>query len=246
MLGLALVGDARTFVVISSGIAAPLSLGISVLALMTSRQQARYSELSTANAYQPVVLPVHEAVPVSSDTNRPERYYPAIRAFTIPAVSPSEGVFVVDRRTGQAVLHLRNVGRGPAVLVSSELQDHAGRRAKLIGNPVIGPDRGERYCAAMPDGMAAPADGCGPRSAVLCSLWDSLLADHETKERAFFLRVEYRSMRPGAESDVVEAIYDPQGTGRWLVDLDTADKRIAQRKTRERKSPGLTTGARVS
>jgi hypothetical protein len=221
-IGLALVDTGRTFVVVAGGVAALVSLGISILALMTSQQQARYSELSTANAYLPVLLPVHDALPVSADAN-PDRCYPAMKAFTIPVGSPSQSVFVMDRGKHQAVLHLRNVGRGPAVLVSSELQDHAGRTAGLAGNPVIGPDRDEKYSATMPNGAAAPLASATIQSDCLSALWHDLLSSNETKERTFFLRVEYRNMLPGSRTEVMEAVYDPHGTGRWQVELPSQE-----------------------
>jgi hypothetical protein len=216
--GVAVIDASHTFVVVASGVAAPVSLGISILALMTSRQQARYSELSTANAYLPVLLPVHDALPVSPDANK-DRCYPAIKAFTIPVSSPSLNVFMVDRDNHHAVLHLRNVGRGPAILVSSELQDHKGRRAGLVGNPVIGPDRDEKYSATMPNGATAPVVSTTPRSDYLNILWHDLLNGNETRERTFFVCVEYRSMLPGSRTDVMEAVYDPHDTGRWHVEL---------------------------
>lgn len=217
-IALALIGTGGTFVTAAGGVAALISLGISILALMTSRQQARYSELSTTNAYLPVLLPVHDALPVSADAN-PDRCYPAMKAFTIPVGSPSLNVFVLDRSRHQAVLHLRNVGRGPAVLVSSELQDHAGQTANLIGNPVIGPDRDEKYSATMPSGMTTPRASTAIRSERLNALWHDLLSSKHTKERTFFLRVEYRSLLPRPRTELMEAVYDPQGTGRWHVEL---------------------------
>jgi hypothetical protein len=221
-ISLEFAGAGRTFVVVAAGIAALVSLGISILALMTSQQQARYSELSTANAYLPVILPVHDASPVSTDTN-PDRCYPAMKVFAVPVGSPSQNVFVMDRSKHQAVLHLRNVGRGPAVLASCELQDHAGRTAGLVGNPVIGPDRDEKYSATMPNGIAAPVASTTIRSDCLSTLWRDLLSSSETKERTFFLRIEYRSMLPDSRADVMEAVYDPHGTGRWHVELPSQE-----------------------
>jgi hypothetical protein len=110
---LASVGQSRAFIVVADGLAAPASLVISMFALIISRsqalssrrqvdyardqtryagEQARLAALASAYAYRPVLLPVHDAVPVKIESSA-EPQYPAQTAFTVPANAPVGGRF---------------------------------------------------------------------------------------------------------------------------------------------------------
>lgn len=237
-------------VALLTALVAPASLVISLVALVIARNQAtsarlqadytrdqarytgeqtRLAALATANAYRPVVLPVHDAIPVQIDPAA-EPHYPALAPFTVPSRVQSENVFLVDQRQGHALVRLRNVGSGPAILQSSSLFDQRGRCTALEGNLAIAPGGEERYTARMKAATAPAADFSGPESAALRPLWTELNADRSTRDRVFLLVVRYVSVAPGAEADVVEAIYDPRGTGGWRSVL------------LERKNPGQLTG----
>jgi hypothetical protein len=235
------------------GLAAPLSLVISIVALIMSGsqtlsarrqaeyaraqtryagEQARLAALATANSYRPVLLPVHDAVPVEIDASA-EPYFPALDAFTVPERSAGESVFLVDARQRRATIHIRNVGAGPAVITRGFLSDYAGRRGELEGNPAIGPDDEERFSVTTAAHDVRPSDFTGPSSADLRTVWQELVADPRYRDRVFLLAVHYVGLAPGGEVDVMEAVYDPRGTGRWRTSIQNEEPRPTDR------GPGL-------
>ncbi len=232
---LALIARSHAITVLTDALVAPASLVVSVVALAIARNQAvsaqfqvdfardqarytgeqtRLAALAVANAYRPIVLPVHDAVPVQIDPVA-EPHYPALTPFTVTSRVQSDNVFLVDRRHGDALVRLRNVGAGPAILLPSFLFDHRGRRAALTGNLAIGPGGEERYTARITADAASAQGFSGPDSAALRPAWTELTADRHARERVFLLVVRYLSLAPEAEPDTVEAIYDPRGTGSW-------------------------------
>jgi hypothetical protein len=240
---LALTTRSHAVTLLTDALVAPASLVVSMVALAVARSQAvsaqlqadfageqtRLTALATANAYRPIVLPVHDAVPVQIDPVA-EPHYPALVPFTVPDHVQSENVFLFDRRQGDALIQLRNVGAGPAILLPSFLFDHDGRCAGLEGNLAIAPGGEERYTARIALTAGANTEFGGPDSPALRPLWAELSADRLARERVFLLVVRYLSVAPGAEADAVEAIYDPRGTGSWRSTL------------LERQNPGLLTG----
>jgi hypothetical protein len=253
---LALIARSHAVTVLTDVLVAPTSLVVSVVALAIARNQAvsaqlqvnfardqarytgeqtRLAALAVANAYRPIVVPVHVAVPVQIDPAA-EPYYPALTPFTVPSPVQSDRVFLVDRRQGDALVRLRNVGAGPAILLPSFLFDHRGQRAALTGNLAIAPGGEERYSARIAASGASVEGFSGPDSDALRPVWTELRAERHVRERAFLLVVRYLSLAPGAEPDVVEAIYDPRGTGSWRSAL------LEKQEPVERQNPGQLTG----
>jgi hypothetical protein len=239
----------HTFITIATVVAAPASLLISVLALIVSRSQAlsarvqaqyardqtRYSAeqtrlaaLATANAYRPILLPAHDAVPIGA-TASAEPHYPAIEPFTVPPYATAEGVFLVDPRQRRAVLRLRNVGSGPAILLPSSLTDYSGQAGELQGNPAIAAGEVERYAASVPSPELEAGGFEGPGSPALRLVWADLVSDGQFRERTFLLTLRYHGVAPNAEVEIVEAIFDPRGTGRWRTALTTEEPRYQDR-----------------
>lgn len=229
------------FQAVAGGLIAPLALLISLVALTMSAsqtlsasrqaksagdqvrysaEQTRLAALATAYSYRPILLPVHDAVPVQV-YHRAEPSYPAVEAFTVAARAPGQAAFLVDGRQGQAEISVRNVGRGPALLLGSSLIDASGRTAELDGNPAIGPDGQERYSATFVLGSTAQRAFVGPQSPRLRVTWQELIDDQRSRERAFVLLIHYVGVAPEARVDTLEAVFDPRGTGGWKVSIDT-------------------------
>jgi hypothetical protein len=236
-----------------AGLAAPLSLIISVTALLMSGsqtlsarrqaeyartqtryagEQARLAALATANSYRPVLLPVHDAVPVQLDPSA-EPYFPALDAFAVPDRSAGQSVFLVDARQRRATIHIRNVGSGPALVTRGLLFDHLGRRGELQGNPAIGPGDDERYSVTIAAHDVPVGDFTGPSRPDLRTVWEQLVTDRQCRDRLFLLAVDYAGLAPGVEADVMEAVYDPRGTGRWQTSIQNEEPRPTGR------GPGL-------
>jgi hypothetical protein len=127
-------------------------------------------------------------------------------------------------------LRLRNVGSGPAILLTSFLLDHSGKRAELQGNPAIAAGEVERYTASMSTSTSTADRFKGPESPSLRAIWGELAADTQCRERTFLLIVHYLGVAPNPEVEMVEAVFDPRGTGRWRTAL-------------QQKNPGLMAGA---
>lgn len=222
-----------------TAMAAPASLVISILALTVARSQAasaraqaqyahdqvsyaaeqtRLAALATANAYRPIVLPAHDAVPVSAEASG-EPHYPSIDAFTVPPRSAPSGVFLVDPLQRLATIRLRNVGSGPAILMPSHLSDNLGRTAELLGNPAIAAGDLQRYTATFPSIPPESEATVCPESPELRTLWSELVTNAQCRERMFLLTLHYLGVAPSAQAETAEALFDPRGTGRWQIVL---------------------------
>jgi len=219
------------------------SLVISVMALTIAREQAvsgreqvvyaseqvHYAALATLQAYQPILLPLHEAVAVERK-EQGEPYHPSREPFTVPTPSISKRVFLVNRNARDAQLIVRNVGRGPAMIVSAMLADNCGRTATLDGNPAIGPDSEEQYIGHLDDSTqhAAPAPGTH-----LAAVWNSLSKQKANNNRVFYLRICYRGVGPLTTVQTLEAVFDPRGTGRWRMESPAPGSERPQRRSSE-------------
>lgn len=210
------------------------ALYLGVRAYRISALQAEQTTRTITLSRQPLLTPVHEPIGWPRESVKDE-WFPAEEPFFIgnadedPAPAPPTLAFTVlveigrgGERIDRALVYLRNVGEGPAMITAARLRSGLGLAGSLAGNTSLGAGGTEAYDCEL------RGDRAGSETmAETAARWTSdaqqasaLLAEWRAAdpERLYFLEIEYHDIFGVSTGELtLRSWFDPSGRGRWRV-----------------------------
>jgi hypothetical protein len=210
---------------------AALYLGVRAyrISVLQAEQTARTIVLSR----QPLLTAVHEPAGWSSESVK-DAWFPAEQPFPVSAGAPEPqaaaarafSVLVEMTRKGErvdrALVYLRNVGEGPAMITTARLWSGLGLVGGLRGSASVGAGGTEAFtCELRQDpAFSETMTGTATRWAADEQEADVLRAEWQSRkpERLYFLEVSYHDIfGTSTNRPVLRSWFDPCGRGQWRV-----------------------------
>lgn len=214
-----------------AAIFAALYLGLR--AYKISLLQAKQAIKTTVISRQPLLTVIHEPIGWSGESIK-DPWFPAEEPFLVvdepqnpimqPPAARAFSVLVemtrTDERVERALVYLRNVGEGPAMIRTAELRSGLGLVGNLLGNTSLGSGCVEAYSCELrhdrvdADTIAEIADqwaGDWDEAYTLAANWRSRDA-----ERLYFLEIHYDDIFGASENPrTLRAWFDSSERGQW-------------------------------